>query len=164
MANGVIGKLSLDISDVKKNIEEVNQFLGKIGANIDIGDSLSKKISNALKGLVEEAKKAGEEVGKALEKGHKSDEEVHGIEKASKALKQYYDLKTKAEAAYNSNRLNQAMYYDQEAEAINKAVTAYREEAEATERVIKAKRNLEATRKSGIDRAETQAAKEAMQE
>jgi len=84
MANGVIGKLSLDISDVKKNIEEVNQFLGKIGANIDIGDSLSKKISNALKGLVEEAKKAGEESAKHLKKATNPMKKFMGLRKRQK--------------------------------------------------------------------------------
>ena len=61
MADKCIGKLTLDISDVSKKIEDVNKFLGQIGANINLEDKLSKKISSALNKLVSEAKKAGEE-------------------------------------------------------------------------------------------------------
>ena len=61
-----IGRLTLDISDVKKQIDEVNVWLGKIGANINIEDKLSKKISAALQKVIDEAKKAGEETAKAM--------------------------------------------------------------------------------------------------
>lgn len=67
MADKCIGKLTLDISDVSKKIEDVNKFLGQIGANINLEDKLSKKISSALNNLVSEAKKAGEEAQKALQ-------------------------------------------------------------------------------------------------
>lgn len=67
MADKCIGKLTLDISDVSKKIEDVNKFLGQIGANINLEDKLSKKISSALNKLVSEAKKAGEEAQKALQ-------------------------------------------------------------------------------------------------
>ena len=43
MADKCIGKLYLDISQVKKDISEVNDFLSKIGANINLEDKLSKK-------------------------------------------------------------------------------------------------------------------------
>ena len=67
MADKCIGKLTLDISDVSKKIEDVNKFLGQIGANINLEDKLSKNISSALNKLVSEAKKAGEEAQKALQ-------------------------------------------------------------------------------------------------
>jgi len=66
MADKCIGKLYLDISQVKKDIDEVNEFLSKIGANINLEDKLSKSIGKALNNLVAEAKKAGSEAEKAL--------------------------------------------------------------------------------------------------
>lgn len=76
-----IGKLTLDISQVKKDINEVNDWLKKIGADINLEDKLSKKIGDALKKLVSEAKKAGEETAKALEKGLPSDVNLSVYEK-----------------------------------------------------------------------------------
>ena len=66
MADKCIGKLYLDIGQVKKDIEDVNKFLSQIGANINLEDKLSKKIGAALKNLVDEAKKAGAETQKAI--------------------------------------------------------------------------------------------------
>ena len=57
MADKCIGKLYLDIGQVKKDIEDVNKFLSQIGANINLEDKLSKKIGAALKNLVDEAKR-----------------------------------------------------------------------------------------------------------
>lgn len=68
-AEKYIGKLMLDISDVKKQIDDVNAWLGKIGANINLEDKLSQKVSAALQKLVNEAKQAGEEASKALAEG-----------------------------------------------------------------------------------------------
>lgn len=76
-----IGKLTLDISQVKKDINEVNDWLKKIGADINLEDKLSKKIGDALKRLVSEAKKAGEETAKALEKSLPSDVNLSVYEK-----------------------------------------------------------------------------------
>ena len=73
MADKVIGRLTLDISDVDQKIKEVNKFLASIGANVNIEDKLSKGISKALSKLVEEAKKAGEEAKKAMESATKAD-------------------------------------------------------------------------------------------
>ena len=64
-----IGKLMLDVSEVQKQITEVNTWLGKIGANINLEDKLSQKVSAALQKLVNEAKQAGEEASKALAEG-----------------------------------------------------------------------------------------------
>lgn len=68
-AEKYIGKLMLDISEVQKQINEVNTWLGKIGANINLEDKLSQKVSAALQKLVNEAKQAGEEASKALAEG-----------------------------------------------------------------------------------------------
>jgi len=65
-ADKCIGRLYLDISQVQSDIKEVNEWLGKIGANINLEDKLSKKVSAALQNLVNEAKKAGEETAKAM--------------------------------------------------------------------------------------------------
>ena len=73
MADKCIGKLTIDISDVEKKINDINTFLGKIGANINLEDKLSKKISTALNKLVDEAKKAGEETAKAMASGMAGD-------------------------------------------------------------------------------------------
>lgn len=78
-AEKYIGKLMLDISDVKKQIDEVNAWLGKIGANINLEDKLSKKVSTALQKLVDEAKKAGAEAQKAVTDITKGDN-LHGLE------------------------------------------------------------------------------------
>ena len=78
-AEKYIGKLMLDISDVKKQIDEVNAWLGKIGANINLEDTLSKKVSTALQKLVDEAKKAGAEAQKAVTDITKGDN-LHGLE------------------------------------------------------------------------------------
>ena len=76
-----IGRLTIDISDVQEKIKEVNKFLGQIGANINLEDALSKKISAALNKLVTEAKKAGEEAKQAIGQigGAGSDKSVDSI-------------------------------------------------------------------------------------
>lgn len=88
MADQCIGKLYLDISQVKKDIAEVNEFLGKIGANVNISDKIDEKITSAMRKLVNEAKKAGEEAGKALKEGIEKanfsglDEKIKGVSSA----------------------------------------------------------------------------------
>lgn len=67
MADKCIGKLTLDISDVEKKVKDINEFLSKIGAGVDVGKKLSESIRKELNKLVEEARKAGEEAQKALE-------------------------------------------------------------------------------------------------
>lgn len=146
MANGVIGKLSLDISDVKKNIEEVNSFLGKIGANIDIKDTLSKKISNALKGLVDEAKKAGEEVAKAIDAGSKtgdSKSKSSELKEAIKLWKEYYNTMTQAESAYRKGDYGSYNNLRQEAQAIYDVVNKLKEEKEVYKEIAKERQKYE---------------------
>ena len=81
MADKCIGKLYLDIGQVKKDIEDVNKFLSQIGANINLEDKLSQKISAALGKLVKEAKRAGEEAQKAISQGLSADINVSVYEK-----------------------------------------------------------------------------------
>ena len=81
MADKCIGKLYLDIGQVKKDIEDVNKFLSQIGANINLEDKLSQKISAALGKLVNEAKRAGEEAQKAISQGLSADINVSVYEK-----------------------------------------------------------------------------------
>lgn len=73
MADKCIGKLYLDISQVKNDINEVNDWLKKIGANINLEDKLSAGINKALHNLVNEAKRAGEEAQKAIQNATKVD-------------------------------------------------------------------------------------------
>lgn len=147
MANGVIGKLSLDISDVKKNIDEVNDFLGKIGANIDLKDTLSKKISSALKGLIDEAKKAGEEVGKALEAGSKAGEgklkDNKDLEEAVKLWREYYIVLRQAETAFQGGNSARAVELRTEAEAIRQRAEALKKEEEVEKQIAAVRRQYE---------------------
>lgn len=73
MADKCIGKLYLDISQVKNDINEVNDWLKKIGANVNLEDKLSAGINKALHNLVNEAKRAGEEAQKAIQNATKAD-------------------------------------------------------------------------------------------
>ena len=75
-----IGRLYLDISQVKTNIDDVNKFLGSIGANINLEEKLSKKVSAALKNLVNEAKKAGEEAAKAVKEPLSNPSDLQGLD------------------------------------------------------------------------------------
>ena len=163
MADQCIGKLYLDISQVKKDIAEVNEFLGKIGANVNISDKIEEKIASAMRKLVNEAKKAGEEAGKAIKEGMSADVEPKALEKAIQQMKEYYSLMAKAQNATNSGRGVQASYYTKEAQEILKAVGALREQAEATEAVAKARRTYNASVAAGTDKQLAQHTKEAAQ-
>lgn len=153
-ANDVcIGKLTIDISEIKTEIKDLNEWLGKIGANIDLQDVLTKKISSALKSLVNEAKKAGEEAAKAIKAGTDTGTgDNNSLKDAIKLWKEYYDLMTKAQNARNANRSSQADFLEQEANKIVENVKALREQAEATEAVSKAMRNYQSAQKAGVDK------------
>ena len=78
-----IGKLTLDISDVDKKVRDVNNFLNKIGANVNLEKKLSEGIRNALNKLVNEAQKAGEEASKAIDRvggSGKAEQKLEGLE------------------------------------------------------------------------------------
>ena len=74
-----IGRLTLDIKDVQDKVNEVNAFLSKIGANVNLEKKLTEGIRNALNKMVNEAKKAGEEAKEAVKKAVTVDNDV-GIE------------------------------------------------------------------------------------
>jgi len=156
-AEKYIGKLMLDISEVQKQITEVNTWLGKIGANINLEDTLSKKVSAALQKLVDEAKKAGTEVGKAMQTGVSTDE----LKKATQAWKEYYELMAKSQRAANSGQTNLAEFYEREAKAIIENVQSLREQAEAIKTVQKAMQGYQAARQAGVDKAEAAARRDA---
>lgn len=160
MADKLIGKLTLDISDVEKKISSLNEWLGSIGAGVNLGDQLTKKFESSLKKLISEARDAGKEIGKAMAQ-ESAKKEATEIENAAKAWKQYYDLMTKAQTAKNSGRATQAKFLEDEANAIIKNNQALREQAEATEAVTKAKRNYESAQKAGADKQAAKDAREA---
>ena len=160
-AEKYIGKLMLDISDVKKQIDEVNAWLGKIGANINLEDTLSKKVSAALQKLVDEAKKAGTEVEKAMQESAKTGVNTDELKKATQAWKEYYELMAKSQRAANSGQTNLAEFYEREAKAIIENVQALREQAEATKTVQKAMQGYQAARQAGVDKAEAAARRDA---
>ena len=90
MADKLIGKLTLDISDVQKKIEEVNKFLSSIGANINLEDKLSKQVSEALNKIVRQAREAGEAAAKAMQStGTGGNGVASEIEKASSVVKTF---------------------------------------------------------------------------
>lgn len=47
MADKCIGKLTLDISDVEKKVQSINEALGKVGSKVNV--NLSKDISKEIK-------------------------------------------------------------------------------------------------------------------
>lgn len=150
----MIGKLSIDISDIQVKIKQVDDWLGKIGANINLEDKLSKKISSALQKLVDEAKKAGEETQKALaaSTSDKSMGDTEGLKQAIALWKEYYQLRTKEQTAINSGRSNQAAFYHQEAEAIKAKAAALKEESVVEQELEKVKRAYNAAVQAGADK------------
>lgn len=148
MADKSIGKLTLDISDVEKKINSVNEFLGKIGANVNLEDKLSKKISEALNKLVAEAKKAGQEAQKAIEQatggnGSGTSKSNDGIKEAIKLWKEYYTVLRQAETAYQGGNAARAQELRNEAEAIKQRAEALRKEADVEKEIAAAKRQYE---------------------
>ena len=47
MADKCIGKLTLDISDVEKKVQSINEALSKVGSKVNV--NLSKQISSEVK-------------------------------------------------------------------------------------------------------------------
>ena len=148
MADKSIGKLTLDISDIEKKINSVNEFLGKIGANVNLEDKLSKKISEALNKLVAEAKKAGQEAQKAIEQatsgaGANTSKGNDNIKEAVKLWKEYYTVLRQAETAYQGGNAARAQELRNEAEAIRQRAEALRKESEVQKEIAAAKRQYE---------------------
>ena len=148
-----IGRLTLDISDVQAKIKEVNSFLSQIGANINLEDKLSKKIGDALRGLVNEAKKAGEEAAKAVEAGTaKASGNNDNLKNAIKLWREYYNVLAQAETALRSNDNNRFSELRSEAEEIRKRASALREEKEVWDQTAAARRRYETAYSSTISK------------
>lgn len=148
MADKLIGKLTLDISDIEKKINSVNEFLGKIGANVNLEDKLSKKISEALNKLVSEAKKAGQEAQKAIEQATSgasanTSKGNDNIKEAVKLWKEYYTVLRQAETAYQGGNAARAQELRNEADAIKQRAEALRKESEVQKEIAAAKRQYE---------------------
>ena len=149
-ANDVcIGKLSIDISEIKTEIDDLNKWLGKIGANIDLEDILTKKISTALKSLVNEAKNAGEEAAKAIKAGTATGSgDNKNLRDAIKLWREYYNVMTQAESALQKNDRGRFDELRKEAEEIYKKASALREEKDVWEQVAAARRKYESAQSS----------------
>ena len=153
MADKCIGKLYLDIGQVKKDIEDVNKFLSQIGANINIEDKLSQKISAALGKLVKEAKRAGEEAQKAISQGLSADINVSVYEKMQQKV---LAAENKMRAEADKTIAKQEERAEREAAAVERAEERKRAAREKQEAAYE-----QVWLKAEAERARAQAAEDA---
>ena len=153
MADKCIGKLYLDIGQVKKDIEDVNKFLSQIGANINLEDKLSQKISAALGKLVKEAKRAGEEAQKAISQGLSADINVSVYEKMQQKV---LAAENKMRAEADKTIAKQEERAEREAAAVERAEERKRAAREKQEAAYE-----QVWLKAEAERARAQAAEDA---
>ena len=67
MANGVIGKLTLDVSDVEKKVDKINQALSKIGTNSQVKIQIADEVKKQLDKVYDEIQKGAEKLTKAMQ-------------------------------------------------------------------------------------------------
>ena len=156
MADGdkCIGKLYLDISQVKNDIAEINEWLGKIGANINLEDRLSKGISQALTRLINEAKTAGAEMSKAMDTSGVSKKVTDAI----RLYEKYFNAVGKMRDLEINGKDSTSSYIKLRAEAeklfakIQDLDAATRRQAEATREVAQAAQTYYAIQRADADK------------
>lgn len=157
----IIGRLKLDITDIKSSVKTVNELLASIGvgAKVDFSKDVAKEVKKQLESVLKEVKgyetKINDAVNKAAEKissvgNKKANDEV--LKQAIALWKEYYEVMTRAQRAVNNGNTKQADFYRAEAEAIREHAIALKEEAAVEKEIEKVKRNYNAAIKAGEDK------------
>ena len=79
MADKCIGKLTLDISDVEKKVNAINEALGKIGSNAKVKINIAEEVKKQINAMYEELQNGAKKIGEA------ANEAVKAIEKIGRA-------------------------------------------------------------------------------
>lgn len=168
MADQCIGKLTLDISDVEKKIDQINEALSKAGSkvNVDISKEIGKEVKAQLDSVLKEIKGYEGKIAKAVDnaingvsgsgKRHAQSAE---LKEAIQLWKEYYNVLAKAEASIKRGDVTGGMSLRNDAEQIKARASALRDEAEVTKEIASARKKYEdAYRSTGLaDRAKTEA-------
>ena len=126
---GVIGKLTLDISDINKKVEAINNALGKIGKDskvkFEIADEVKKQIDKVYKELEQGADKitkSVEKVTKGFESASKKNIDTKNLKDYIAVYKEFYQMQEKAMKADARGDHSQAEYFRQQADAARELI------------------------------------------
>lgn len=167
MADKLIGKLTLDISDVEKKVNAINTALATIGkgaiVKMRIADEVKSQINQVYQSLQDGVKKINDAANKAIQAVNNISnarvnkaQENKDLKDTINALREYYTmLKLAAQAKGEQNFPNEKLYSDAAAAAMARVNQELRKEAEGYQVVIKARMQYEATMNKVADKQAT---------
>ena len=167
MADKLIGKLTLDISDVEKKVNAINTALATIGkgaiVKMRIADEVKSQINQVYQSLQDGVKKINDAANKAIQAVNNISnarvnkaQENKDLKDTINALREYYNmLKLAAQAKGEQNFANEKLYSDAAAAAMERVNQELRKEAEGYQVVIKARMQYEATMNKVADKQAT---------
>ena len=146
MADQVIGKLTLDVSNIDKSVKHVNEELAKLGAGVkvDLSNKVSAEVKKQLDSVLKEIKsyesKMSEAVNKAIEnaKNKEAAAAIREQAKAEKELAQSIKEREKAQEASAKSAAKENLEKEKKAldELINLHIKKSNLETKATKAVI----------------------------
>lgn len=154
MADKCIGKLTLDISDVEKKVQKINETLAMAGAGVkvDLSKNISAEVKKQLDKVLKEIEGYEKKISEASTKAANAIGQIGEGKVKDKTLKQaiadmreYYQMMTQAERARASGNTENANLFDTKAtEAISRVTAELQKQAEGYKTVQKARLAYEA--------------------
>ena len=169
----IIGRLKLDITDIKSSVKTVNELLASIGvgAKVDFSKDVAKEVKKQLESVLKEVKgyetKINDAVNKAAEKissvgNKKANNEI--LKQAVSLWKEYYNVMSQAETALRGGDTGRFKELREEAKAIHERASALKQERDVWVETEAARRKYytsqSATASKEHIKQETQAVKE----
>ena len=174
MADKLIGKLTLDISDIENKVKAINKALGDIGKNaqvkISIADEVKKqieKIYDELEKGAEKVKTAADKVAKSMADMGKSKIDTQNLKEYIAVYKEYYQMQEKALTANKNGDFAMSAYFQKQADDAKMLIEVIKlendelaKQAEASKAVSDAKAKLYSAQTSAIARDNANAIRE----
>lgn len=152
MADKSIGKLTIDISDIEKKLDQVNKALAKVGAGVkvDLSKDIGKEVKAQLDGVLKEIQgyeaKMNAAVDKAIDNATERTTKKANTKDLTDAIRlwrEYYNVMAQAETALRGNNRGRFDELRQEAEAIRQRAAELRAEKDVWEQTAAARRRYE---------------------
>ena len=152
MADKMIGKLTIDISDIEKKLDQVNKALAKVGAGVkvDLSKDIGKEVKAQLDGVLKEIQGYEAKMNAAVDKAINNATErttqranTKDLTDAIRLWREYYNVMAQAETALRGNNRGRFDELRQEAEAIRQRAAELRAEKDVWEQTAAARRRYE---------------------
>ena len=147
MADKCIGKLTLDITDISKKLDEVNKALAKLGvdAKIDLSSKVSAEVKKQLDSVQKEIEKGTQKIDAAATKAAEAIEKIGSARASSKESDLMAKIEQKVLAAENKMQAEaDKTVAKMEANAAKEAAAAEKAEARKLAAREKTERQYEA--------------------